>query len=64
MHSAKVVISAIFIKKKSAVCMKKGRKSRVNNSQRMLQALDEQFSKAGQYFHKASKQIQVKFFTN
>ncbi|RKV98983.1 MAG: hypothetical protein D8H99_20585, partial [Streptococcus sp.] len=33
---------------------KKGRKSRVNNSQRMLQALDEQdLNKADHYFHKA-----------
>ena len=33
---------------------KKGRKSRVNNSQRMLQALDEQdLTKADQYFRKA-----------
>ena len=33
---------------------KKGRKSRVNNSQRMLQALDEQdLTKADQYYHKA-----------
>mgnify|MGYP001772708615 FL=1 len=33
---------------------KKGRKSRVNNSQRMLQALDEQdLTKADQFFHKA-----------
>ena len=54
--SAKVVISAIFNwYKKSAVCMKKkGRKSRVNNSQHMLQALDERdLIKADQYFHKA-----------
>ena len=33
---------------------KKGRKSRVNNSQRMLQALNEQdLTKADQYYHKA-----------
>ncbi len=61
--SAKVVISAILngIRWSVAYMNKKERKLRVNNSQQMLQALEEQdLVKAEHYFVKALKMIQMK----